>query len=103
MIGIIAVAMFIGATPSGKDTFISNCSVCHGVSGKGDGPVGGSMNPRPADFTDPERKKKMTADKQVAIVTYGGMAGGLSASMPGFNGALTEQQILDVVDYVRGL
>ncbi len=28
------------------------CAVCHGVEGRGDGPVARSLNPRPRDFRD---------------------------------------------------
>jgi len=39
----------------GKDRFEKNCMQCHGASGQGDGPAAGTMNPRPRNFTVPEK------------------------------------------------
>jgi len=34
----------------GRNEFVQSCASCHGVSGKGDGPVANSLRPRPADL-----------------------------------------------------
>ncbi len=36
----------------GKGLFDTNCAVCHGNEGKGDGIGGGSLNPKPRNFHD---------------------------------------------------
>jgi mono/diheme cytochrome c family protein len=36
---------------SGAELFNSNCAVCHGRGGKGDGPMGQVLTIRPADLT----------------------------------------------------
>lgn len=38
----------------GAKLFQQNCVACHGNAGHGDGPAGGSLNPKPANFHDPE-------------------------------------------------
>jgi mono/diheme cytochrome c family protein len=35
----------------GRNEFLQSCASCHGIAGKGDGPVAKSLRPRPADLT----------------------------------------------------
>jgi hypothetical protein len=35
----------------GEAEFLNSCAVCHGVEGKGDGPLGDELMKRPADLT----------------------------------------------------
>lgn len=39
------------APVSGKQMFASYCAPCHGVNGKGDGPVGAALKTKPTDLT----------------------------------------------------
>ena len=41
----------VRAEPTGAQDFTSLCAGCHGVSGKGDGPVAMDLSRRPADLT----------------------------------------------------
>ena len=36
----------------GKAAYDANCAVCHGSRGKGDGPGGAALNPKPKDLAD---------------------------------------------------
>lgn len=52
----ILAALALGAcveeqVPSGAEDFAVFCSGCHGAGGKGDGPLAGELDPRPADLT----------------------------------------------------
>ncbi|MBB1354043.1 cytochrome c/FTR1 family iron permease [Pseudoalteromonas sp. SR45-5] len=38
-----------------KSLFATNCSMCHGQSGQGDGPLAKNLSPEPTNFTDKER------------------------------------------------
>ncbi|MEO8603407.1 MAG: c-type cytochrome [bacterium] len=41
------------ATEQAEAIFKSRCTMCHGPGGKGDGPAGAALNPKPRDMTDP--------------------------------------------------
>ena len=49
--GIAAGQTASTAAVSGSDLFYNNCAACHGVGGKGDGPMGAVLTIRPADLT----------------------------------------------------
>lgn len=44
------------APTSGKDMFAEYCAVCHGTSGRGDGPAATALRKHPADLTQLSRK-----------------------------------------------
>lgn len=73
-----------GNAAAGKTIFASNCSSCHGLTGRGGngGPDLGAI---------PSAKQRSVVIRQV---THGGNG------MPAFGGALTRQQISDVAAYV---
>jgi mono/diheme cytochrome c family protein len=41
----------------GHQLFAQNCAMCHGNEGKGDGPAGAALNPRPRNFVEGKWKK----------------------------------------------
>jgi mono/diheme cytochrome c family protein len=51
MIGTIDVLHAQPEENSGQNEFLRSCASCHGVSGKGDGPVANSLSPPPSDLT----------------------------------------------------
>jgi mono/diheme cytochrome c family protein len=40
-----------GDAAAGQAVFMANCMSCHGMTGKGDGPVGAALQPPPRDFS----------------------------------------------------
>lgn len=42
---------FAEDSPIGSDEYRASCASCHGVNGKGDGPVAEFLMPKPADLT----------------------------------------------------
>ena len=84
---------------TGKPIYMQQCMVCHGVSGKGDGPAGKNLNPKPTDFTAavPDDARWFKATK------LGTKAIGKSNAMGGSARTLTDQQIRDVLAYAKTL
>jgi mono/diheme cytochrome c family protein len=90
-----------GDPAAGRQVFEQNCVICHGTSGKGDGPGAAALNPKPANFNDHERFSKLDEATRLKAVSEGGAAVGASPFMPPFKEVLTEEQIHDVLAYIR--
>src|SRR6516162_434114 len=62
--------------------YAQKCVSCHGVQGKGDGPAGKYLNPKPNDFAASLKDK---SDDWIAkSIKGGGVAVGLSRVMPAY-------------------
>lgn len=70
------------ARKEAQQTFSTQCATCHGPQGRGDGPGAARLNPKPANFTDPNWQKSVTDDQIEKVIVYGGAAVGKSPAMP---------------------
>jgi mono/diheme cytochrome c family protein len=96
-----------GDAAAGKATFTANCAACHGDDGKGDGPVGVALDPRPRDFTqgvfkfDTDKDGKTGTDADLKNVIHNGAAkyGGspLMAPWP----TLSDTEVANLIAYIR--
>lgn len=77
----------------GRQVYDTNCASCHGAAGKGDGPAAQALKPKPADLA-------MMAPQHPPGDLAWKVENGRGA-MPPWKGVLTENQIWDVVNYVR--
>ncbi|MEP6985481.1 MAG: copper resistance protein CopC [Chloroflexota bacterium] len=83
----------------GYTLYIQNCSMCHGPAGKGDGPVGLTLNPRPADLSV-HTKPGIHPDGQL----YEWITNGYPHSaMPAFGQRLSDIERWNLVNYIRTL
>ncbi|MFA6946103.1 MAG: cytochrome c [Pedobacter sp.] len=80
----------------GEELYNMYCFSCHGDTGYGDGPAGGSMGIRPANFHD----QKVIKQKDGAL--YWKLTNG-KGNMPPFKDALTEEQRWQLVSFLREL
>lgn len=82
------------AADSGADVFKAKCASCHGASGAGDTAMGKSMKLK--DLGSAEVQGQSDADLTNVIANG-------KKPMPGYKGKLTDDQISDVVKYLRTL
>jgi len=90
----------------GRNLYLRHCSVCHGKSGKGDGPLAKFVNPPVPDLTEGVFKFRSTpsgtlpTDEDLKRVISEGVP---STPMMGVKGVLSESQINAVVAFVKTL
>ncbi|HSB68475.1 MAG TPA: cytochrome c [Candidatus Methylomirabilis sp.] len=92
-----------GDPAKGKVSFSQVCAACHGSSGKGDGPAAASLNPKPRDLSDKGYLAGLKDDYLKKLIKEGGQAAGKSPLMPPLGGALKDDDIENVISYVRSL
>ena len=97
---LISLVLIVFAAPSivladGKADYTANCITCHGGDAK--------TNTRRAKMLNIDPTKlylsasKMNTDEMIAMIEKG------KDKMPGFETNLTKDQIIAIVDYVKGL
>jgi copper transport protein len=84
----------------GRSLYQQNCLACHGPAGKGDGPVGLTLNPRPADLSY-HAQPGVHTDGQIFDWITNGFPG--SSAMPAFGQKLSDSQRWDLVNFIRTL
>lgn len=83
--------------------FAERCVTCHGESGKGDGPAGKALNPKPRTFANAEWQSKTTNDHLRKIIVEGGTAVGMSALMPPNADLKQKPEVVDgLIAIIRG-
>jgi len=87
------------ATPEaisrGAIVYAANCASCHGETGRGEGPAGIALRPPPADLTF---HLPLHVNEGIDLFIANGAPG---TAMPGWKDVLTEEQIWDVIHYMR--
>ncbi len=81
----------------GKKLFSSQCKMCHGPEGKGDGDLAAEEGYEMPDFSDPAQQKKRT-DGELHYILFQG-----HGKMPGQGRRLREEQMWGMVSYIRTL
>ncbi len=105
----LALALFLMTMAFGQDaekgkaTFGQYCATCHGAAGKGDGPGAAALNPKPKDLTTPDYLKGLKDDYLRNLIVKGGPAVGKSPLMPPMGSALKDDDVKNIISYVRSL
>ena len=85
------------AAAAGAEIFKNNCVACHGDHGHGDGPASGALDPRPKNLP---LLASTVGDDYLYWRINTGREG---TSMVGWKGVLTDEQIWQVVAFIRTL
>ncbi len=85
------------AATAGAEVFKTNCEACHGTQGHGDGPAGASLDPKPKNLAELQTQ---AGDDYLFWRVSTGKEG---TSMVAWKGVLTEEQIWQVIAFVRTL
>ena len=89
---------------NGEKVYKGGCIACHGSEGKG-APMASTVFKRPdtfPDFTDCAGTTPEPNGNWKAVIVHGGPSRGLSQIMPAFGDLLTDEEINDVIAYMRG-
>jgi len=85
------------AADEGAEVFRTNCEMCHGPQGHGDGPAGQSLDPKPRDLS------KLQTEAGDDFLFWRISEGKPGTSMVAFKGILSEEQIWQAVSFIRTL
>lgn len=89
---------YSGTTKSGERIFQQHCAGCHGTTGDGLGPEIKELIVPPANFRAPKYRTKTDMDLYLGI-----KQGVLFSPMHGWADRLSDQEIRDVLRYIRSL
>ena len=81
----------------GAEVFKTNCEMCHGPQGHGDGPAGQALDPRPRNLAELQSKAR---DDFLFWRIHEGKPG---TSMVAWKGILTDEQIWQAISFIRTL
>ena len=84
----------------GKELFLRYCSGCHGEDGRGEAKT---FRPNVANLSVKGLMDQMTDDYLFSAIKNGGAAVGKNAAMPAWKSQLNDEEIWDVVSFVRTL
>jgi mono/diheme cytochrome c family protein len=87
------------AVAMGRELYVASCASCHGDAGRGDGPSAVGLSRGPADLTQ-HLQPGLHTDGQIFAWIKDGYPG---TAMPAFGGTLSDEQIWQIVTYLRTL
>ena len=89
----------------GAQIFAANCATCHGSAGSPDpdSPLVKGLGVVPADFSDTLFNSREGEGEWKLVATHGGAALGFSEVMPAFGNSLSEEDIDNVLAYIKTL
>lgn len=87
----------------GRVLYDAHCAVCHGPTGKGDGPGARVIRQPMRDFSDASAMREVNDRFLFEITKKGSSQFGRSNAMPAWGMKLSDEEIRAVVAYIRSL
>jgi cytochrome c oxidase cbb3-type subunit 3 len=107
MTAVVFLALLLAPTAHAKETAADNyrayCIQCHGKTGNGNGVNIRDMSVQPRDHTDAKEMSARSDDGLFKVIKEGGMSISKSVLMPPWGGTLSDEEIHDMVQYLRVL
>ncbi len=97
-IGMLAIAVASTQAADVKENWAKHCAKCHGEDGKGQTQMGKKLKVK--DYTDAKAQESFKDDEAIKL-TKEGKKEGDKTLMKGFSDVLSEQEIKDLVVYIR--
>jgi len=87
---------------TGEGAFMGFCMPCHGMEGKGDGPLADSLGDvMPRDFSDAEYMSSRSDEELFQVIKFGGAKAGFSEAMPDWGYNFHDDEIRGIIKYIR--
>ncbi|MCU7843733.1 MAG: c-type cytochrome [Candidatus Thiodiazotropha sp. (ex Monitilora ramsayi)] len=102
LLALVSFSVHAGNTYEGYMLYNQTCYLCHGDSGKGDGPLAGKIDISITDLTD-DKLVNETSDLKLFRLIQGTIKHGSGNNMPQWGLALAGPQIESIISYVRFL
>lgn len=109
-IGFVSVCLLLALAPAAvpakeraEDNYRTYCWQCHGMHGDGRGVNIRDMSVQPRNHTDPKEMSARSDEDLFKAIKEGGQAINKSVLMPPWGGTLTDEEIWDLVKYLRKL
>ncbi|MBL4573244.1 MAG: cytochrome c [Gammaproteobacteria bacterium] len=106
---LTAIALFSCFLPAsadvdtGRQLYRSYCSQCHGLDGTGNGINAPHLEVAPRNHTDRSEMITRTDEELFKAISEGGQSINKSVLMPNWGKTLTEEQITDIITFLRAL
>jgi cytochrome c553 len=88
---------------AGGKSYATFCASCHGATGDAQTPIGQALSPPPTRHDDGEYMGTLTDDYLFKVIKEGGVAVGKSPMMAPWGGSLSDDDIREVVAFIRTL
>jgi mono/diheme cytochrome c family protein len=86
---------------AGEKLYEQSCGSCHGATGLGNGVAGRTLNPPPTNIAALSKMPMATDGYLYWAIAEGGLP--LGTAMPPFKGVLNENQIWEIITFLRTL